>query len=60
VGIAALAMGLGGWLRRRTTPAEQVLAVAGGVLLFYATLLTDMAGAILFATAIALHLTRRR
>ena len=59
VGVSALAMGLGGWLRRATTIPERVLAVIGGLLLFYATTLTDLVGVGLFATAIAVHVTRR-
>ena len=58
VGVSALAMGLGGWLRREATIPERVLAVIGGLLLFYATTLTDLVGVGLFATAIAVHLTR--
>ena len=58
VGILALAMGLGGWLRQEATRVERTLAVVGGLLLFYATTLTDLAGAALFAVAIAVHLTR--
>ncbi len=60
VGILALAMGLGGWLRRAATPAERTLAVAGGLLLFYATTITDLVGAACFAAAIAVHLARTR
>ena len=41
-------MGLGGWLRRATTPVERLLAVAGGLLLFYATAATDIMGVVLF------------
>ncbi len=58
VGVSALAMGLGGWLRRATTIVERVLAVTGGLLLFYATTLTDIVGFALFGVAIALHVTR--
>ena len=60
VGVSALAMGLGGWLRQATTPVERVLAVAGGLLLFYATAATDIMGVLLFGAAIALHLVRTR
>ena len=60
VGILALAMGLGGWLRQEATRLERTLAVTGGLLLFYATTVTDLAGAALFAMAIALHLGRTR
>ncbi|MCY4662139.1 MAG: TRAP transporter fused permease subunit [Acidobacteria bacterium] len=60
VGVSALAMGLGGWLRQATTPVERLLAVAGGLLLFYATAATDIMGVLLFGAAIALHLVRTR
>jgi len=58
IGILALAMGLGGWLKREATTVERTLAVAGGLLLFYATTITDLVGAALFAGAIVLHLWR--
>ncbi len=58
IGILALAMGLGGWLRQEATRGERVVAVAGGLLLFYATTFTDVAEAVLFVTAITRHLTR--
>ena len=60
VGILALAMGLGGWLRQAATMPERTLAVAGGLLLFYATTATDLAGALCFVAAIGLHLARTR
>ena len=60
VGILALAMGLGGWLRQAATTAERTLAVAGGLLLFYATTATDLVGAACFVTAIGLHVVRTR
>ena len=60
VGILALVMGLGGWLRQAATPLERTLATTGGLLLFYATAITDLAGAALFVTAIAVHLGRTR
>ena len=58
VGILALAMGLGGWLRQKATTVERTLAVAGGLLLFYATTGTDVVGAALFLGAIVLHIVR--
>ena len=58
VGILALAMGLGGWLRQEANTVERTLATVGGLLLFYATTLTDLAGAALFVVAIGLHLAR--
>ena len=58
IGILALAMGLGGWLRREATRVERTMAVAGGLLLFYATTITDVAGAAFFLAAIAFHWAR--
>ena len=58
VGILALAMGLGGWLRQEATTLERTVATIGGLLLFYATTITDIAGAALFVIAIGLHLAR--
>ena len=60
IGVSALAMGLGGWLRRAATTPERVLAVAGGLLLFFAAAMTDIMGLALFGAAIALHLVRTR
>ncbi len=60
IGILALAMGLGGWLRQAATTPERTLAVAGGLLLFYATTATDLVGAACFAAAIAMHVVRTR
>lgn len=60
IGILALAMGLGGWLRQATNTPERVMAVIGGLLLFYATTMTDLVGGAFFAVAIALHLARTR
>ena len=57
-GSLALAMGLGGWLRQKATTVERTLAVAGGLLLFYATTGTDVVGAALFLGAIVLHIVR--
>ena len=54
-GIVALAAGLGGWMRGPATPLERALATAGGLLLFYAGTLTDVAGMVLFAAAIVMH-----
>ena len=60
IGVSALAMGLGGWLRRAATTPERALAVAGGLLLFYATTLTDIMGSVFFGAAVVLHLVRTR
>jgi TRAP transporter 4TM/12TM fusion protein len=58
VGILALGVGLGGWLRATANAAERILATAAGLLLFYAGTLSDAAGLVLFGVAIALHLGR--
>jgi TRAP-type uncharacterized transport system fused permease subunit len=58
VGILALGVGLGGWLRTSANAAERTLATAAGLLLFYAGALSDAAGLMLFAAAIVLHLGR--
>ena len=60
IGILALAMGLGGWLRQAATTPERTLAVAGGLLLFYATTATDLVGAACFVAAIGMHVVRTR
>lgn len=60
IGIFALAMGFGGWLRQAATMLERTIAVAGGLLLFYATTTTYIAGAVLFVAAIAMHLSRTK
>ena len=52
-------MGLGGWLRQAATVPERALATAGGLLLFYATSLTDTIGAAMFVVAVSVHLSRR-
>ena len=57
-GIAALAMGLGSWVRRAASLSERALATIGGLLLFSATILTQPIGAVMFVTAVAVHLTR--
>ena len=60
IGIVALSAGLGGWIRGRANTAERVLATAGGLLLFYAGTVFDIAGTIVFAAAVGLHLVRIR
>ena len=40
------------------TTLERTVATIGGLLLFYATTITDIAGAALFVIAIGLHLAR--
>jgi TRAP transporter 4TM/12TM fusion protein len=58
-GVVALAAGLGGWMRGPASPLERGLATAGGVLLFYAGTLTDIAGVAIFAAALALNSFRQ-
>jgi TRAP transporter 4TM/12TM fusion protein len=60
IGILALGVGLGGWLRAPATATERVIATAAGLLLFYAGSVSDAAGLVLFAIAIALHLGRTK
>jgi len=60
LGVSALAMGLGGWMRRAASPLERVAATTGGLLLFYATPWTDIIGVGLFGVAISIHLARTR
>jgi len=60
IGIASLAAGLGGWIRQEANALERTLATAGGLLLFYAGSLSDIAGLALFGIAIALHLARTK
>ncbi len=59
-GVAALAMGLGGWLRQEANLLERSLATVGGTLLFYASPTSDAAGLALFGAAAAIHLVRTR
>ena len=58
VGILALGVGLGGWLRGPANVVERTLATAAGLLLFYAGTLSDVAGLVLFVLAIVFHLGR--
>lgn len=60
IGVAALAVGAGGWLRREATLAERLLAVSAGLLMMYPAAATDIAGLACFALMIALHFSRGR
>ncbi len=60
LGVAALAMGLGGWCIRKATGPERLLASVGGVLLFYPTGTADLAGIAVTALAAGSHLIRIR
>ena len=58
IGILALGAGLGGWIRSEANAVERTLATAGGLLLFYAGALSDVAGLVLFGIAITLNVAR--
>jgi TRAP transporter 4TM/12TM fusion protein len=60
LGIFALGVGLGGWLRAAANALERTLATAGGLLLFYAGTASDALGLGLFLIAIGLHLARTK
>jgi TRAP-type uncharacterized transport system fused permease subunit len=58
IGILALGAGLGGWIRSEANAVERTLATTGGLLLFYAGTLSDVAGFVLFGIAITLNVAR--
>jgi TRAP-type uncharacterized transport system fused permease subunit len=60
LGVAALAAGLGGWIRARANMTERVMSVSGGLLLLYPSRMTGLAGAALFALTIGVHAARTR
>jgi TRAP-type uncharacterized transport system fused permease subunit len=60
LGVAALAFGAAGWLRRRATLVARTLAVAAGLLLIHPHPASDIAGIATLATAAGLHLRRGR
>jgi TRAP-type uncharacterized transport system fused permease subunit len=60
LGVGALAVALGGWLRRAATRPERALAGVAGLLLVYPGPACDAAGVALFAVVTAVHLARVR
>ena len=60
LGVGALAVALGGWLRRAATPAERIAAGIAGLLLVYPSPGADAAGLALAALVAVLHLARLR
>jgi TRAP transporter 4TM/12TM fusion protein len=60
VGLAALAAGLTGWMLMKTTWLERGLLLAAGLVLVYPSLIQDVIGVVLFASAGALQYFRRR
>ena len=55
VGVAGLAMGLGGWLLRSAPTWVRALAAAGGLVLFYPSPAADALGAVAVATSLLWH-----
>jgi TRAP transporter 4TM/12TM fusion protein len=60
LGVAALAAGLGGWIRSSATRLERALCVAAGLFLFYAGMMADLTGLVLFSSAVVIHVLRTR
>jgi TRAP transporter 4TM/12TM fusion protein len=58
LGVAALAMGVGGWMRGPATPLERALAVAAAGMLFVPRPLFTVAGGALLGIVIAMHWAR--
>ncbi|MEO7274645.1 MAG: TRAP transporter fused permease subunit [Vicinamibacterales bacterium] len=58
IGVAALAGGLGGWVRGPASWPERAGLIVGGLLLFYAAPAADAAGLTISAVVLFLHLTR--
>ena len=59
-GVASLAFGLGGWLRHAASPVERGGAVVAGLLLLHPGMRSDIAGLILLAAIVAIHLLGAR
>ncbi len=58
-GVAALAAGFGGWIRRAASLPERLGLVAGGLLLFYASRWADITGLVITAVVLILHFSRQ-
>ncbi|MEJ7812718.1 MAG: TRAP transporter fused permease subunit, partial [Gemmatimonadaceae bacterium] len=58
LGVAALAVALGGWLLRAALPAERAVAGVAGLLLFYPHRATDAIGLALLALVAGAHVAR--
>jgi TRAP transporter 4TM/12TM fusion protein len=59
VGVAALAGGLGGWIRGPVSHSGRAALTCGGVLLCYAALWADLAGCVVIAVVLILHYGRQ-
>ena len=60
LGVAALAVACGGWLRAAATTGERVLAAAAGLLLLHPALACDAAGLVLATLVAVRHAARVR
>jgi TRAP transporter 4TM/12TM fusion protein len=60
IGVAAIAAGSGGYVRRAASPVERVLLVLGGLLMFGGSAGAISAGAIVVTVAAGLHVRRTR
>jgi len=60
LGVAAMAYGAGGWLKRRASALERALAIAAGLLLIYPSSTADVLGISILVASVALHLGRVR
>jgi TRAP-type uncharacterized transport system fused permease subunit len=60
MGVAAIAIAIGGWLRLAATAVERVAFGASGLLLIFATGITEVVGFALLAAVIGVHLLRAR
>ena len=58
IGVAALAAGLGGWIRGPAAPMERTALIVAGLLLFYAARAADFAGLLITAVVLVLHFVR--
>ena len=59
-GVAAVALGAGGWLRQQATAFERLLAVLAGLLLLYPAAAADVAGLFGIAAVAVIHFWRTR
>ena len=55
IALGALAAGWTGWLRRKTTPLEQALLIAVGLVLIFPGWIKDVIGLCLFFAAVVLQ-----
>ncbi len=58
-GVAALAAGLGGWIRGEVPGPQRAALVGGGLLLFYASGWSHVAGFVISAVVLILHFIKR-